>query len=327
MRILIQAGLAMLWLLLCLLCDAQQLRLGKNPYSLQKSAILELESDNQGMLFPRISDTTLINALAPPDGMVIFHLPSRHLMVRSEGHWRSLGWTEKALANLTDVTLTAPATGQLLQYNGSRWVNTSPGFLTSIDTSNIPSFHLKVRGLFSAGTGIGYNNSTGLISNTGVISVNGNTGALTMDTGYISNFHVKARSLLSAGKGIDYSSSTGVISSKAPVYYSGTGTTAAVDAVTKVWIAEVANTATGIQTVNIPPNVEFANILGITLTAKGGSDVTNAPIAMITSNTTSSITIRVLESKTTAILLGGSAEGLEAHTNTNTRIYIRVEGN
>jgi hypothetical protein len=87
--------------LLCLLSSAafsQQLRLGKTPLALQKSAILELESNNQGLLLSRISDTTLINNLTPPDGMVIFHTPSAQLMVRSNGSWRSLG-TTAAMAN------------------------------------------------------------------------------------------------------------------------------------------------------------------------------------------------------------------------------------
>jgi hypothetical protein len=70
--------------------------------------------------------------------------------------------------------------------------------LSSIDTANIANFYGKVRGELSAGTGITYNSTTGAISNSGVTSVNGNTGALTMDTGYISNFYQKVRGLFSA---------------------------------------------------------------------------------------------------------------------------------
>ncbi|NLR80087.1 hypothetical protein [Chitinophaga eiseniae] len=49
-----------------------QLKVGKNPTSIQKSAILELESDKQGLLLPRVADTTLMTALNPPDGMIIY---------------------------------------------------------------------------------------------------------------------------------------------------------------------------------------------------------------------------------------------------------------
>ncbi len=77
--------------------------------------------------------------------------------------------------------------------------------LTTIDTTNISNFYLKVRGEHTAGLGISYNNNTGVIGNSGVLSVNNNTGALTMDTGYISNFYSKTRSLFSATAPITYS--------------------------------------------------------------------------------------------------------------------------
>jgi hypothetical protein len=86
-----RTGVALLCLVWSSLAFSQQLRLGKTPLALQKSAILELESNNQGLLLPRIADTTLINNLTPPDGMVIFHQPSAQLMVRSGGYWRTFG--------------------------------------------------------------------------------------------------------------------------------------------------------------------------------------------------------------------------------------------
>lgn len=154
---------------------SQQMRLGNNPWGNTKSAVLELQSANQGLLFSRLVDTALINALNPPDGMVVFFTPTKTLLVRANGYWQSLAST------------------------------------TSIDTTNISAFSQKVRSRFSAGSGISYNSTTGIISNTGVTSVNGNTGALTLDTGYISNFYQKVRGLFSAGTGISYNSTTGVI--------------------------------------------------------------------------------------------------------------------
>ena len=140
--------------------------------------------------------------------------------------------------------------------------------------------------------------------------------------------NLTSSSSVTAGAAVIGVDATGkVVRTKTPVYYSGTGATATTEDVTKVWVAEVTNTATGIQTITIPGNVAFTTILNIQLTAKGGSSVTTGPIAMVTSNTTSSIVIRVLESKLTSIVLGGNAEGLEAHTDTATKIYVRVEGN
>lgn len=77
-------------LLLCHIGFTQQLRLGNNPYTVEKSAVLELQSNNQGLLFPRIADTLLINALMPPDGMVIYFTLTKQLLVRANGSWQSL---------------------------------------------------------------------------------------------------------------------------------------------------------------------------------------------------------------------------------------------
>jgi hypothetical protein len=114
---------------------SQQLRLGDNPYSVEKSAVLELSSNNQGLLLPRISDTTSINLLNPPDGMVIYFTPDKRLLLRSNGYWK-----EMTLLGVTSV-------------------NGNYGALT-MDTGYIANFHSKVRSLFSASTPITYVNGT-----------------------------------------------------------------------------------------------------------------------------------------------------------------------
>ncbi|HTE08088.1 MAG TPA: hypothetical protein VK628_04960, partial [Flavitalea sp.] len=87
-----RGGLKLLVLLILLSQGvfSQQLKLGKNPSIVAKSAVLELESDNQGLLFTRISDTLLINAMSPPDGMVIYHTLTNQLLLRSQGYWQPL---------------------------------------------------------------------------------------------------------------------------------------------------------------------------------------------------------------------------------------------
>lgn len=71
-----------------------QLKIGTNPTQIQKSAILELESDRQGLLLTRLSDTAAINAItpAPPDGMIIYltKAPNPGLYVRRNGYWAQL---------------------------------------------------------------------------------------------------------------------------------------------------------------------------------------------------------------------------------------------
>ena len=69
-----------------------QLKVGSNPTVINKSSILELESDKQGFLLPRLSDTTAINALTPPDGMLIYLASAaadgRGLYIRKAGIWQ-----------------------------------------------------------------------------------------------------------------------------------------------------------------------------------------------------------------------------------------------
>lgn len=95
-------GTGIILLLLTQIGFSQQLRLGNNPYTVEKSAVLELQSNNQGLLFPRIADTLLINVLMPPDGMVIYFVPAKQLLVRTNGSWQSLVSTA-ALTNYWSV--------------------------------------------------------------------------------------------------------------------------------------------------------------------------------------------------------------------------------
>ena len=72
-----------------------QLKVGDQPTSLQKSVAIDVQgsSNKQGLGISRISDTTDatgIDGLNPPDGMLIFHAPSKKLMIRSNGYWLAL---------------------------------------------------------------------------------------------------------------------------------------------------------------------------------------------------------------------------------------------
>lgn len=134
---------------------AQQLKLGKNPYTVEKSAVLELVSDNQGLLLPRITDTSLINTLNPPDGMIIYYVPDKQLLIRSNSVWKGLTMSGFVVTSL----------------------NGNTGALT-MDTSYISNFYLKARSVLSASSPITYNSSTGLI---------GITQAGSSSNGYLSS--------------------------------------------------------------------------------------------------------------------------------------------
>lgn len=76
-----------------------QLKVGDNPTSIQKSSILELESTRQGLLLPRLADTTQINALTPPDGMIIYLNGDKSLRLRSNGMWKKIADLSEATSN------------------------------------------------------------------------------------------------------------------------------------------------------------------------------------------------------------------------------------
>src|SRR5258705_8302781 len=76
-----------------------QLKIGDNPTSIQKSSILELESSRQGLLLPRLADTAAINALTPPDGMIIYLSSDKSLRIRTNGAWVKLADMSTASSN------------------------------------------------------------------------------------------------------------------------------------------------------------------------------------------------------------------------------------
>jgi len=103
------------------LTSKAQLKVGDNPTNIQRSAVLELESTRQGLLLPRLTDTTAINALSPLDGMIIYFSdgvtpgPNRGLYVRKFGHWERMADASVASGNwtLTGNAGTNPATNYI----------------------------------------------------------------------------------------------------------------------------------------------------------------------------------------------------------------------
>lgn len=88
-----------------------QLKVGKNPTSIQKSAILELESDKQGLLLPRVADTSLMTSLNPPDGMIIYWTAANNegFYVRHSYKWERMA-TKASSWDILGNALTNAAT-------------------------------------------------------------------------------------------------------------------------------------------------------------------------------------------------------------------------
>jgi len=137
-----------LFIVICFFCiniSQAQVKIGTNPDQIQRSSILELESDTKGLLLPRLSDTLAINALNPLDGMLIYlsKEPKQGLYIRKGGVWSFLSGvsstninnnvnvdeTKLNLGNMagkinpTTQIAAAPGTvsGQVLTWNGTAW--------------------------------------------------------------------------------------------------------------------------------------------------------------------------------------------------------------
>ncbi|MBC9913931.1 hypothetical protein [Chitinophaga varians] len=80
-----------------------QLKVGDHPTKINKASVLELESDKQGLLLPRLTSFTGIDALTPPDGMIVYlestDVTQRGLYIRKNGAWEKMANDKDATAN------------------------------------------------------------------------------------------------------------------------------------------------------------------------------------------------------------------------------------
>jgi hypothetical protein len=146
-----------------------QLKIGDNPTSIQKSSILELESTRQGLLLPRLSDTAAINALTPPDGMIIYLTADNSLRIRSNGAW-------KKLASMADATANWSLTGNTGTDSASSFIGTIDGQPLTIRTSNAARMIISSNG----NVGIGTTTPSATLDVNGTVKME-NLGASTTD--------------------------------------------------------------------------------------------------------------------------------------------------
>lgn len=137
-----------------------QLKIGDNPTTIHKSSILELETTRQGLLLPRLSDTVAINALTPPDGMIIYLNTDKSLRLRSNGSWKKIADLGEANANwsLTGNSGTNPTTN---------FIGTVDGQPLVIRTANAERLRVDAAG----NIGIGTNNPTAKLNVDGTVKL------------------------------------------------------------------------------------------------------------------------------------------------------------
>ena len=119
-----RCAMAIVWLCLALPLTAQ-IKIGNNPTVINRSSVLELESDSLGLLLPRLSDTMLINQLNPPDGMLVFGKVggSQKVYIRQNGRWAEL-LSERDIRTLINTGNGTVSDTSLLFYNLLRKADT-----------------------------------------------------------------------------------------------------------------------------------------------------------------------------------------------------------
>jgi hypothetical protein len=149
------------FLLLLLVDDVKaQLKLGDQPTSVQKSVILDLQGSNgrQGVWLPRVSDTsdvTGIDALNPPNGVMIFFEPAQQIYIRTNGYWRktlpttgiyTISHSSGTVDGIDVIFATGTAAGSTKDFH------ISVDAATETITFNLPNAAADTRGVVSTGT-------------------------------------------------------------------------------------------------------------------------------------------------------------------------------
>ncbi|WP_343745274.1 hypothetical protein [Chitinophaga sp.] len=129
---------------------AQQMKLGLQPTLIKKEALLELNSDNQGLLLNRVPKSAISTGGAlfnANDGMFVYVTDpgEKCLYIKANGAW-------KKLADFSSITTDNVPEG----------------------TTNLYFTQARARSAFSAGNGINIS-AAGVISNTGVLTFNART--------------------------------------------------------------------------------------------------------------------------------------------------------
>ena len=170
-----------------------QIKIGTNGATIAPSSLLELESQNQGLLLPRLTDTVAINALAPPNGMLIYLTkgPAVGLYVRKVSGWEYLTGSLGGNGNFNSLTVsgsvtagnfTGPLNGNATSANTALTANNSLNstVVNDLSTPNpvYPTFVNTTPGSSQLRTST---TKLSFVPNTGILTATGFAGPLTGD--------------------------------------------------------------------------------------------------------------------------------------------------
>lgn len=207
------------WLQVMALSKAmsQNVSINTTGFTADASSMLDISATDKGLLIPRMTQSQRTAIATPADALLVYQTDgtkgfyfyntstsSWTLLASSGGSIVSLNgltanaqtfatptttgtamsWSSAGSSHTLNIPMAASAAVTAGLLSNTDWT-TFNNKLSTVDTGNIANFYLKVRSLHAAGPGIGYNTVTGVISNTGVTSVNGLTGAVNFSTGNI----------------------------------------------------------------------------------------------------------------------------------------------
>lgn len=169
MKILLAARCGILFSLsgfLSLDAAAQQLKLGDNPSSVKKEAILELNSPNQGLLLPRVLKAEILSGgklFTADDGMLVFvnDASEKSLYIKRNGNWEKVGDITTTLTG----AVTGSGTGSIATTITNRAV--TYGKIQDISAQSILGRYAATDGTaqeLKLGNGLLLNNTNGLIT-------------------------------------------------------------------------------------------------------------------------------------------------------------------
>jgi hypothetical protein len=289
-------------LLLFIPGKAQQLKLGDPTATTVKAALLELNATNQGLLLPRIADTLLSPLPASPDGMIIYYIPARSLMIRRSGAW----------SRLAD---SAAVSGKQWLLDGNAGIDSATMFL---GTSTAQPVNIRTNNINRI-----------IVSSAGKVGIGTTTPSalLQVKTGTPNTSGVRLENLNSAspvtagagGLGVDASGNV-VRAAAAPVLYNRSGV---VSQPVKIWTDSVDNISTGLPVADIS-SAGFTKIISIQATGKGGTSNLTVPVVAVTGYSTTQVSLMVL--KGNSAVLGLLFQSLIIDGDASQKIFVTVTG-
>ena len=194
-------------LLLCLCGNAQNLAINTDGSKADANAILDVKSNNKGLLIPRMSSAARL-AIPPTNGMLVYDLTTKSFWYNTGAQWQSIA-SSTALSSMDAWLLNGNA-----GTDSTNFLGTTDNVPLNIRVNNIPSGRIDhIKGNAWWGFRIGQFNTTGQWNTAiGSEALHSNTtGNANTATGYLALYsNTEGLANTATGEGAMYSNITGM---------------------------------------------------------------------------------------------------------------------